>query len=80
MHLYGQMGHKGQVLEIGRGRRRRIEFCICVAPAPRPALLPRGTHLTLDGMGGITSIFLLGIVLGRQANLKESLESNELAT
>jgi hypothetical protein len=31
-------------------------------------------------MGGITSIFLRGIVLGRQANLKESLESKELAT
>ena len=65
MHLYGQIGHKGWVLEIGRGRRRQIEFCICVAPAPRPALLPHGTHLTSDGMGGITSIFLCGIGNGK---------------
>ena len=56
-HLFGQLGHKGQVLETGRGRRRRMEFHLCIAQTPRPALLPHGTHLTLYGVDGITSPF-----------------------
>ncbi len=35
-----------------------MEFCMCLVPAPWPALLPSGTHLTLNGMGGVTTIFL----------------------
>jgi hypothetical protein len=65
------MGYKGRVLETERGRWRRMEFFMCVAPAPWPALLPCGTHLTSDGMGGITSIFLrsIGNGKGRYARL-----------
>ncbi len=56
-HLYGQVKHNGWVLETGRGRQCQMEFRICLAPAPRPALLPSGTHLTSNGVGGITPIF-----------------------
>jgi hypothetical protein len=70
-HLYGKMGYKGRVLETGRRRWRRMEFFICFAPASQPALLPRGTHFTSDGMGGITFIFLrsIGNGKGRSARL-----------
>ena len=60
-YLHGQMGHKIWVLEIGRGRRRRMEFFLCVIPAPRRTNLPRGTHLTSNGMSGITPILLRGL-------------------
>ena len=48
------------VLEIGRGRKRQMEFFLCVTPAPRRTNLPRGAHLTSNGMGGITPILLRG--------------------
>ena len=60
-YLYGKMGHKGRFLADGRGGGSRMEFLLCFAPAPRPNQLPCSTHLTLNGVGGVTSVLLRGI-------------------
>jgi len=59
IHACAEAEEDTRIFEIGDWTRKKAPngiFPMCCPPAPWTALLHRGTHLTSDGMGGITPI------------------------